>query len=89
MSTAFADVIVFATPVSETIRLMNELPKWQLKKQVIVTDTGSTKKEIMKAADIIKRTGHYVYRGTSDGRLSQKWCGGCQSQSYLKMPIIC
>ena len=55
--TEFADVIVFATPVSETIRLMNELPKWHLKKQVIITDTGSTKKEIMKAAISLKEKG--------------------------------
>jgi len=56
-SSAFADVIVFATPVSETIRLMKELPKWQLKKQVIITDTGSTKKEIMKVAISLKEQG--------------------------------
>lgn len=55
--TEFADVIVFATPVSETIRLMNELPKWQLKNQVIITDTGSTKKEIMKAAISLREKG--------------------------------
>ncbi|QUG41420.1 prephenate dehydrogenase [Psychrobacillus sp. INOP01] len=55
--TEFADVIVFATPVSETIRLMNELPKWQLKNEVIVTDTGSTKKEIMKTAISLRERG--------------------------------
>ena len=55
--TEFADVIVFATPVSETIRLMAELPKMHLKNQVIVTDTGSTKKEIMKAAILLKENG--------------------------------
>lgn len=56
-STAFADVIVFATPVSETIRLLHELPNWQLKSQVIITDTGSTKKEIMNAAISLKEKG--------------------------------
>ncbi|MEK3994730.1 prephenate dehydrogenase [Psychrobacillus sp. FSL K6-2365] len=55
--TECSDVIVFATPVSETIRLMNELPKWQLKNQVIITDTGSTKKEIMKAAISLREKG--------------------------------
>lgn len=45
-----ADVIIFATPVNETIRLMKELPHWPLKETVIVTDTGSTKREIMEAA---------------------------------------
>lgn len=52
-----ADIIVFATPVNETIRLMNELSKWRLKEQVIVTDTGSTKNEIMKAALSLKEQG--------------------------------
>jgi len=55
--TAIADVIVFATPVSETIRLMQDLPNWQLKNHVIITDTGSTKKEIMKAATSLKEKG--------------------------------
>ncbi|QFF98711.1 prephenate dehydrogenase [Psychrobacillus glaciei] len=54
---ALADVIIFATPVNETIRLMHEMSKWSLKKQVIVTDTGSTKKEIMKAALRLKEMG--------------------------------
>lgn len=52
-----ADIIVFATPVNETIRLMHELPNWNLKKDVIVTDTGSTKKEIMQAALMLKEAG--------------------------------
>lgn len=54
---AFADIIIFATPVNETIRLMNELAGWPLKEQVIVTDTGSTKNEIMKAARTLKEQG--------------------------------
>lgn len=52
-----ADVIIFATPVNETIRLIQEMPSWQLKGNVIVTDTGSTKKEIMKAAFILQEEG--------------------------------
>lgn len=52
-----ADIIVFATPVNETISLMNELSSWRLKEQVIVTDTGSTKNEIMKAALALKERG--------------------------------
>ncbi|WP_342600863.1 prephenate dehydrogenase [Psychrobacillus sp. FSL H8-0483] len=56
-ATECADVIVFATPVSETIRLMKEMPNWHIKKHVIVTDTGSTKKEIMSAAEELKNAG--------------------------------
>lgn len=52
-----ADIIIFATPVNETIRLMNQLPNWPLKKQAIITDTGSTKSEIMKAALRLKEFG--------------------------------
>ncbi len=46
-----ADVIVFATPVNTTVRLLSEVPNWKLKKDVIITDTGSTKGPIMKAAE--------------------------------------
>lgn len=52
-----ADIIVFATPVSITINLMRLLPAWQLKNNVIVTDTGSTKNEIMHAAITLKENG--------------------------------
>ena len=45
-----ADVIIFATPVNTTVRLLKEVPNWKLKKDVIITDTGSTKSPIMKAA---------------------------------------
>lgn len=38
-----ADIIIFATPVSITIELMKLLPDWELKNNVIITDTGSTK----------------------------------------------
>lgn len=52
-----ADIIVFATPVSMTIELMKELLEWELKHNVIITDTGSTKNEIMNAALILKDQG--------------------------------
>lgn len=45
-----ADVIIFATPVNTTVRLLKDLPKWKLKKDVIISDTGSTKGPIMEAA---------------------------------------
>ena len=45
-----ADIIIFATPVNTTVRLLHELPNWNLKKDVIITDTGSTKGPIMEAA---------------------------------------
>ena len=45
-----ADVIIFATPVNTTVQLLKEVPQWLLKKDVIITDTGSTKSLIMEAA---------------------------------------
>lgn len=45
-----ADVIVFATPVGATIKLMEQSKYWNLKDDVILTDTGSTKLQIMEAA---------------------------------------
>ena len=52
-----ADIIIFATPVSITIELMKLLPSWHIKDNVIVTDTGSTKSEIMNAALSLKANG--------------------------------
>lgn len=48
---AAADIIVFATPVGATIKLMERSKYWDLKETVILTDTGSTKVQIMEAAD--------------------------------------
>lgn len=45
-----ADVIIFGTPVNATLQWMDALKDWQLKKNVVVTDTGSTKSLIMKKA---------------------------------------
>lgn len=52
-----ADVIIFATPVNTTVRLLKELPTWRLKENVIISDTGSTKGPIMEAAAKLKRHG--------------------------------
>ena len=49
-ASADSDVIIFATPVNTTVGLLKEVPNWTLKKDVIITDTGSTKAPIMKAA---------------------------------------
>lgn len=53
---AEADVIVFATPVGATLRLMEQSKYWTLKNDVILTDTGSTKAQIMEAALKLKHT---------------------------------
>ena len=45
-----ADIIIFATPVNTTLRLMRDVLTWNLKEDVIITDTGSTKGPIMDAA---------------------------------------
>lgn len=52
-----ADVIIFATPVNTTVRLLQELPNWTLKNHVIVSDTGSTKMPILKAAAHLHKKG--------------------------------
>ena len=70
MHTELADVIIFGTPVNETIRLDERMSNWQLKDKVIVTDTGSTKNEIMKAAIAVTRSRYYIYWWSSNGRFS-------------------
>lgn len=43
-----ADLIILATPVLETKKLVKQLSRMTLKEGVIITDTGSTKGEIME-----------------------------------------
>ncbi|HWK24698.1 MAG TPA: prephenate dehydrogenase [Ureibacillus sp.] len=45
---SIADVIIFGTPVNATLEWLEKMKQWQLKQNVIVTDTGSTKGLIMK-----------------------------------------
>lgn len=46
-----ADIIILATPVDQIIRTLHELSKLQLKPGVIITDVGSTKQAVSKAAE--------------------------------------
>lgn len=48
-----ADFIFFATPVNTTVSILKEMQNWELKEHVIVSDTGSTKKPIMEAAQVL------------------------------------
>lgn len=50
-----ADYIVLATPVEYTTAWIHDLSNWKLKETVIVTDVGSTKGEIMKAAEALNK----------------------------------
>ncbi|MGV2503476.1 prephenate dehydrogenase/arogenate dehydrogenase family protein, partial [Priestia megaterium] len=52
---AKADYIVLATPVEYTKAWKHEHSNWKLKEKVIVTDVGSTKGEIMKAAEALNK----------------------------------
>ncbi|HCM88277.1 MAG TPA: prephenate dehydrogenase [Vagococcus sp.] len=45
-----ADVIFFCTPVSITLSLMPKIVHFNLKKNVLITDVGSTKGEILETA---------------------------------------
>ncbi len=58
-----ADVIIFATPVNTTVNLLSEALSWGLKEDVIITDTGSTKRPIMKAAQKLVEKGVVVIGG--------------------------
>ncbi|GAF24323.1 LOW QUALITY PROTEIN: prephenate dehydrogenase [Bacillus sp. JCM 19047] len=46
-----ADVIIIATPVGVTIKIMEQLSTMALKKGVILTDVGSTKRTIVEQAE--------------------------------------
>jgi prephenate dehydrogenase len=46
-----ADVILLAAPVTETIDLLHQLGKTDMKKGALITDVGSTKKDIVETAE--------------------------------------
>jgi len=52
-----ADFIIFGTPVNATLQWMDQLKQWQLKKNAIISDTGSTKGLIMKKAEELREQG--------------------------------
>ncbi|MFP3918672.1 prephenate dehydrogenase [Lysinibacillus telephonicus] len=54
---SIADVIIFGTPVNATLEWLERLKQWPLKKDVIVTDTGSTKGLIMEKAVELREYG--------------------------------
>lgn len=49
-----ADIIIFATPVNTTKKLLREATKWTLKPGALLVDTGSTKKEIVELANSLQ-----------------------------------
>ena len=51
------DVIIFGTPVNATLEWMEAIKSWELKKGVIISDTGSTKKAIMQKAGELRTLG--------------------------------
>lgn len=52
-----ADIIFFCTPVQQTVRMIAELADQPLKPDVLITDVGSTKTEIMHAAAVLQQQG--------------------------------
>lgn len=52
-----ADLIVISTPVKESVKIIDLLCSIELKKNVIITDAGSTKMEIVSAAECLKEKG--------------------------------
>lgn len=54
---SLADVIIFGTPVNATIEWLEKLKNWTLKRDVIITDTGSTKQLIMQKAEELRAIG--------------------------------
>ncbi|WP_233785872.1 prephenate dehydrogenase [Planococcus halotolerans] len=56
---AEADFIILATPVGAAKKLLQQSQYWKLKDDVIISDTGSTKMEIMEAAANLK----YIFIG--------------------------
>lgn len=54
---SFADLIIIATPVKETENILQILENVQLKRDVIISDAGSTKKAIVEKAENLRKKG--------------------------------
>lgn len=52
-----ADYIFLATPISAICEILQKLSTYQMKEHVIISDTGSTKQEILKAAEPLVEKG--------------------------------
>ncbi|MGX1432041.1 prephenate dehydrogenase [Cytobacillus horneckiae] len=52
-----ADLIIISAPVNETCKILFSLSNMNLKENVIISDAGSTKKEVVEAASILKDKG--------------------------------
>ncbi|OCA90926.1 prephenate dehydrogenase [Bacillus sp. FJAT-27225] len=52
-----ADLIIISAPVRETERILQELAGCRLKSTAIVTDTGSTKEQISKLSESLRKQG--------------------------------
>src|SRR5690606_5654245 len=57
-----ADIILLSAPISETIRLLNELDNIPLTKEVIVTDVSSVKGSVVETAKKLDNK-HIVFIG--------------------------
>lgn len=58
-----ADVIFFCTPVKVTLALMEEVNSFNLKSDVLLTDVGSTKQEILEQAQIFEKNNRVFIGG--------------------------
>lgn len=58
-----ADLIIIGTPVVQTEEILEELGTLHLKKNVIITDVGSTKRKVSEKADGLRRKGYTFIGG--------------------------
>jgi prephenate dehydrogenase len=58
-----ADTIIISTPVTQTVQIVSEISKLKLKPGTIITDVGSTKKQIVEASKKISQDEVYFIGG--------------------------
>lgn len=52
-----ADLIIISTPVFQTEKIIAQFESFSLKENVLITDTGSTKEQIMKRSEVLSKNG--------------------------------
>lgn len=58
-----SDLVIVSAPVNETETILQQLALLPMKQDVIITDTGSTKKKIVVAADALNTNGYTFIGG--------------------------